>query len=57
VVWYGIPAESKFNRALLKYLPLLIKLGLSNEVQNFLYLSKTFDSSHTTEGIDTNSVN
>lgn len=53
VLWCGILAESKsflcpgFSIGLL-----LTKSELSNEVQNFLYLSQGFDSSHATEGKD-----
>ena len=57
--WYGIRvgSTSKTLLCLLRRLrKLLILLGYSNEVQNFLYLSQSFASSNITEGMYTRLV-
>lgn len=54
LVWavsYGILAESKYFVVAPYDIFRLTKSRISNEVQNFLYLSKAFNSSHATESI------
>lgn len=52
--WLGVVSLSKVRRAIPSQMfsNLLTILEFSNEVQNFLYLSREFDTSHVGEGMD-----
>ena len=52
--WIGVVSLSKVRRVVHSQVHgnLLTLLEFSNEVQNFLYLSREFDTSHVGEGMD-----
>ena len=52
--WLGVVPLSKVRHVVPSQIPgnLLTMLEFSNELQNFLYLSREFDTSHVGEGAD-----